>query len=88
MQTDFVGIKVLATMTSRGPVGSLVKVSSCGSANLAHVHTKITNSATSANRSTSTLEIMLTLMAKNGFNVSNVTSGCTVAAKCKMVSLT
>jgi len=88
VQTDFVVIKVLATMTSHGLVESLVKASSCGSVSPAHKLTKITNSATSVNRSMLTLEIMLISTVKNGFNVNNVTSGFTAVAKCRMVTLT
>ena len=84
MQTDFAGIKVLATMTSHGLAENLVKASSCGYASPVHRHTKITNSVTSVNRSTSTLETMLILMDKNGSNVNNVTNGSTVVVKCKM----
>ena len=87
MQTDFVGIKVLVTMTNPGLVGSLVKASLCGSVSHVHKHTKITNSVTSVNRSMLTLAIMQTSMVKNGSNVNNVTSGFTVHVKCKMASM-
>ena len=88
MQTDFVGIKVLATMTNLGLEGNLVKASLCGFANHVLKHTKITNSVTSVNRSMLTLEIMLILMVKNGCNVNNVINGFTVTVKFKMVILT
>jgi hypothetical protein len=81
VQTDFAGTKVSATMTNRGLVENLVKGSSCGYANLAHTHTRITNSVTSANRYTSILAIMPILMVKNGFSANNVTSGFTATVK-------
>ena len=72
---------------SHGREGNSVKASSCGSVNPVRQHTKITNSVTSVNRSMLTLEIMLTLMDKNGFNASNVTNGFTAAVKSKMVTI-
>lgn len=86
MQTGFAGIKVLAMTTNHGQEGNLGKASSCGSASPVPVLTKTTSSVISVSRSMLTLEIMLISTAKNGSNVSNVTSGFIVLAKCKMVT--
>jgi hypothetical protein len=86
--TGSVGTKDLEMTIRVGPEGNLVKASSCGYAKLVLLPTKTTNFAISVNRSMSTLVIMLTLMAKNGSSVSNVTSGFIVTVKCKMVILT
>ena len=88
MQTGFAGIKASATTISHGPAESSAKDSLCGFVSLVHQHTKITNSVTSANRSTSTLEITQTLTGKNGYNANNVTSGSTVTVRSKMASMT
>lgn len=86
MPTASAGTKALETMINRGQDESSGEDSLCGFAKPAHALTKTTNSATFADKSTSILATMPILMDKNGFSVNNVTNGCIVAARSKMVT--